>query len=80
MSRTIKYNDKYQKRDARPRDRRRISARAVRREDPDLRRMGRALIEFALAEADAEAQARKRGKDPASKPDGNTPPEAKPRG
>ena len=56
MSKTRKYNDKYPKDDERRRDRQRhLSARGVRRDNPDLRRMGKALIAFALAEAEAQA-------------------------
>jgi hypothetical protein len=58
MSRTRRQNDNYSDKERRPvgrRQRRDISARAVRRADPDLRRMGRALITFVLAEAEAEA-------------------------
>lgn len=36
---------------------RRISVRAVRRDPPDLRKLSRALIQLAMAQADAEAQA-----------------------
>jgi hypothetical protein len=36
---------------------RHISVRAVRREPPDLRKLARALIQLALAEAEAELQA-----------------------
>ncbi|MFL6164298.1 MAG: hypothetical protein ACJ74U_19015 [Jatrophihabitantaceae bacterium] len=35
---------------------RNISVRAVRREPPDLRKLSRALIQLAIAEAEAEAQ------------------------
>lgn len=35
---------------------RNISVRAVRRDPPDLRKLSRALIELAMAEAEAEAQ------------------------
>lgn len=62
MSRTRKYNDKYRKDDDPKRSRgrqRRLSARGVRRDDPDLRRMGKALIAFALAEAEALAEHRR---------------------
>lgn len=60
MSRTRKYNDKYGSADDYParrrRSQRRLTARAVRRADPDLRRMGKALIVYALAEAEAAAE------------------------
>ena len=36
--------------------RRDISVRAVRRDPPDLRKLSRALIQLAMAEAEAEAQ------------------------
>lgn len=35
---------------------RHISVRAVRRETPDARKLGRALVELALAQAEADAQ------------------------
>ncbi len=38
---------------------RRISVRAVRRAEPDLRRIGRALLSFTLAQAEAAAQTEK---------------------
>jgi hypothetical protein len=40
-----------------PRREHRLRVRAVRRAHPDLRRLGRALIDLALAEAEAAAQA-----------------------
>lgn len=39
------------------REQRRLSVRGVRREQPDLRKLARALIELAQAQAEAEAQA-----------------------
>jgi hypothetical protein len=39
-----------------PRREHRLRVRAVRRAHPDLRRLGRALIDLALAEAEAAAQ------------------------
>lgn len=36
---------------------RRLSIRAVRRNEPDMRKLGRALIELAMAQAEAEAEA-----------------------
>lgn len=39
------------------RDERHIRVRAVRREEPDLRKLSRALIDLALAQAQAEAAA-----------------------
>jgi hypothetical protein len=38
---------------------RRISVRAIRRESPDLRRLGRAIVSLALLEAEAEAAAQR---------------------
>ena len=38
---------------------RRISVRAIRRESPDLRRLGRAIVNLALLEAEAEAAAQR---------------------
>jgi hypothetical protein len=40
----------------RSRGERRISIRSVQRTEPDLRKLGRALIAFAVAQAEAEAQ------------------------
>jgi hypothetical protein len=52
MSRT--YKDSPNAKHSRPRGRRRdISVRAVRREPPDLRKLSRALISLAMAEAEA---------------------------
>jgi hypothetical protein len=47
---------------------RNISVRAVRRDPPDLRKLSRALIQLAMAEAEAEAQqaATKSDEEPAS--------------
>lgn len=62
MSRTRKYNDKYQNGDESKGGRgrqRRLSVRGVRRADPDLRRMGKALVAFALAEAEVAAEQRR---------------------
>lgn len=62
MSRTIRNNNIDNKdgpkgqRGRRKRDRE-IALRVVRRGEPDLRRMGRALIALAIREAEAEAQA-----------------------
>lgn len=42
---------------------RQISVRAVRREKPDLRKLGRAIVAIALAEAQAEADAQAIGDD-----------------
>ncbi len=36
---------------------RHIKLRAIRRRDPDLRRLGRALLELAAAQAEADAEA-----------------------
>ena len=38
-------------------NRRRVSIRSVRRDPPDLRKLGRALIALAVAQAEAEAEA-----------------------
>lgn len=62
MSRTRKHNDKYQNGEEPKLGRgrqRRLSVRGVRRDDPDLRRMGKALVVFALAEAEAAAEQRR---------------------
>lgn len=59
MSRT--YKDSPNAKHTRPRTGRRrdISVRAVRRDPPDLRKLSRALIAQATAEAEAEAAAQK---------------------
>ena len=44
---------------------RRITVRGVRREQPDLRKLARALIEIARAQAEVDAQAQIAGADPA---------------
>lgn len=44
---------------------RNISVRAVRRDPPDLRKLSRALIQLAVAEAEAEAQQAAAGQDAA---------------
>ncbi|MEV8375174.1 hypothetical protein AB0P21_20745 [Kribbella sp. NPDC056861] len=50
--------NKNQKRSSKARrPERRISVRAVRREKPDMQKLGRALAELALAQAEAEAEA-----------------------
>jgi len=59
---------------------RRLRIRAVRRNPPDLKKLSRALIELAQAQAEAdaareEAQRSKDGKRPSSPPDAD-PPEA----
>ncbi len=50
MSRTYKDSGKYKPKE------RRISVRAIRRDPPDLRKLSRALIELAMAEAAAQAE------------------------
>jgi hypothetical protein len=59
MSRTFK--DSPQRKQNRDRDgrqrRRNISVRSVRRDPPDLRKLSRAVIALAMAQADAEVQA-----------------------
>jgi hypothetical protein len=42
---------------------RRVSVRAVRRESPDIRRLGRAIVALALAEAEAEAAAQRQAEE-----------------
>lgn len=48
---------------------RRVSVRAVRREQPDLRKLSRALIQLAIAQAAAEAAAQAERQSPAREPD-----------
>jgi hypothetical protein len=55
MSKT--YKDSPDRKRARKSRQRNISVRAVRREPPDLRKLSRALISLAMAEAAAEAEA-----------------------
>ncbi|MCW2538721.1 MAG: hypothetical protein JWN95_446 [Frankiales bacterium] len=43
---------------------RRISVRGVRRAEPDLRKLGRALIDLALAQAEADAEAQSADESP----------------
>jgi hypothetical protein len=50
---------------------RRISIRAVRRREPDLKKLSRALIELAAAQAEADAQAQTRSTDQAAQPPEN---------
>jgi hypothetical protein len=59
MSKTFKDSPKHkQQRTGHSRGgrQRNISVRAVRRDPPDLRKLGRALIQLAVAQAEAEAQ------------------------
>jgi hypothetical protein len=49
---------------------RRISIRSIRRNPPDLSKLGRALIALAMAEAEAEAQAQDAKAKKASEPSG----------
>jgi hypothetical protein len=56
MSRTYKDSPKGKR--SGPGRQRNISVRAVRRDPPDLRKLSRALISLAMAEAAAEAQAK----------------------
>jgi hypothetical protein len=61
MSRTYKDSPQGSRRPSdKPRRgrRRNITVRSVRRDEPDYRRLGRAIIEMALAESEAEAQHR----------------------
>jgi hypothetical protein len=53
MSKTNRKRNQYRSRQ------RRISVRAIRRESPDIRRLGRAIVTLALAEAEAEAAAQR---------------------
>jgi hypothetical protein len=55
MSKT--YKDSPNRRTARRGRERTISVRAVRRDPPDLRKLSRALIQLAMAQAEADAQA-----------------------
>ena len=74
MSRTIRNNSKNNtdgtkvQPGRRKRDRE-IALRVVRRGEPDLRRMGRALIALAIREAEAEAQAAQQTTNPQTKND-----------
>ncbi|MFT3663041.1 MAG: hypothetical protein QM809_17230 [Gordonia sp. (in: high G+C Gram-positive bacteria)] len=65
MSKTIRYGDNYQKKDhrgaGRPRRARRLSARAIHREEVDTSRIARAVIQIALSEAEREVEAREVG-------------------
>jgi hypothetical protein len=47
---------------------RNISVRAVRRDPPDLRKLSRALIQLAMAEAEAEAQQMASDRDAGAEP------------
>lgn len=65
MSKTFKNSpNRKQQRTGRGGQQRHISVRAVRRDPPDLRKLGRALIQLAVAQAEAEAE----GQGPANKP------------
>jgi hypothetical protein len=62
MSRTHKDSPKYrqaQKQNGKGQPRK-IRVRAVRRDEPDLRKLGRALIQLASAQSEADAQAQLR--------------------
>jgi hypothetical protein len=48
------------------RDDRRITVRGVRRDPPDIRKLSRALISLAMAEAEREAQAEQTAREAAS--------------
>jgi hypothetical protein len=50
----------------RHRDDRRIAVRGVRRDPPDIRKLSRALISLAMAEAEREAQAEQTAREAAS--------------
>ncbi len=57
MSKTFKDSpNRKQQRTGRGGRQRNISVRAIRRDPPDLRKLGRALIQLAVAQAEAEAQ------------------------
>jgi len=61
-------NDKNHKSGGRQQRERRISIRSVRREEPDTRKLARALIAIVQAQAEAEAQAQHaHKKEPGSK-------------
>lgn len=65
MSRTIRKssaNNRDGAKSQRGRRNREVALRVVRRREPDLRRMGRALIALAMREAAAEAEARQAAK------------------
>ena len=74
MSKT--YKDSPKAKAARKGRERHISVRAVRRDPPDLRKLSRALITLAMAEAAAEAAAQAEARDqdtsqPETEPDGS---------
>lgn len=60
MSKSIRYDNRHtvteHRRAGRPRRARRLSARAIHRNQVDTSRIARAVIEIALAEADREAR------------------------
>lgn len=63
MSKTHRHTDKYNpkpeyRRAGRPRGNRSISVRSIRRDEPDLAKLSRAVIALALAEAEREASER----------------------
>lgn len=58
MTKTFKDSSKRKPERAGSGRQRRISVRAIRRDPPDLRKLSRALIELAMAEARAEAEGR----------------------
>ena len=72
MSRTYKDSRKGNGRE------RHISVRAVRRSQPDLRRLSRALIALAMAQADADARAEAAAAEAANKQLGDETPAATP--
>ena len=53
---------------------RNISVRAVRRDPPDMRKLARALIQLAVAQAETDAQAAAMGKTPAEPRNDGQPP------
>lgn len=68
MSRTYKDSPR-QRRTDKPGRRRNISVRAVRRDPPDYRRLSQAVVESALAQAEADAQQTSDSPEKASAPD-----------
>lgn len=61
MSKTVRYDDKYQKTDhrraGRSRRTRRLSAQAIHKGEVDTARIARAVIQIALSEAERESEA-----------------------
>ena len=72
MSKTNRKRNQYRGRQ------RRISVRAIRRESPDLRRLGRAIVSLALLEAEAEAAAQREAEAERERERTNRPPMTRP--